>query len=752
MEPKAKAQSRLHSLSKHVESEAAPILSEQTIDRSESDIKTLSTHSPPALGVHTIYNERLQKEFEKKKKITLPLARIRETQAAVNFAPPDLNRLDETYTRPRRTYNPAEFRPENDRLCANCASLDLPAIFRHGLGNEMGDGGIQVRKGIPVGYSDEIYARATCPFCRLLVDMGDSNMPGDERDVEFWWIITLRGYEVLSTIAEPLHEIRDFDSQLGGGSQAIYLAIVRVVKPPPGYRFEYRTIFKELTYLGLMETDVGNSFKGLSLRSTGGPEVFTGRIRDWLLRCGKHKSCSEREAKRMAQPDGFCLFDITALKVVDAFGHEPYIALSYPWSQVDQFENKREEPYVREELPKVLQDVVRLVKGLGLGVNHIWMDRLCVNQDNDDQKTANINAMGDIYEAAFATIILAVPSKRHLEQGIPGLSAPRLPYQRVEKVGNLTLATTYPSLEMAIATSQWNTRAWTFQEGLLSSRCILFGPEQSHFECAEMGCCESIQEPDLAVSEQDHLIPYKSRLRNPFLDTYDFNSLYWRLVRDYTGRDMSLASDSLHAFTAFTTEFERAGQTLTWGLPISNSAVHLLWEHEPWDFRDINRRDEFPSWSWAGWSGTAAMNFPLHDAASGKEISCTCTIADESSSSPPRNNHILICKARSAKVHITGQSPLFTLTGTSGSSSIMLDCGMNIGNYPEDISPDKDVCLMMEICRIGEFVHGVLIVEKKRDDVMVFERIGSGFMELTDFENANAAAADSTSYREFKLV
>lgn len=411
-------------------------------------------------------------------------------------------------------------------------------------------------------------------------------------------------------------------------------------------------------------------------------------------------------------------------------GHEPYIALSYRWSQIDQFEIKRDEPYTLEDLPKVLQDVVGLVKSLGFGVNYIWMDRLCINQDNQDQKTANINAMGDIYGAAFATIVIAVPSRRYLVQGIPGLSAPRPPYQRIETIGNIKPATTYPSLEMAIATSEWNTRAWTFQEGLLSSRCILFGPEQSHFECAEMGCCESIIEPNLAMSEQDHLIPYKSRLRNPFLDTYDFNSLYWRLVRDYTGRDMKLASDTLHAFAAFTTEFKRAGRLLTWGLPISSSALHMLWEHELSDFREINRRDEFPSWSWAGWSGTAAMNLPLDPA---PKVSCTCAVADESSRS-----HILICKARSAKVSITGQFPLFTLADAS-ESSIMLDRGMNV--KLEDIPHD---CLMMEICQKNGFVHGLLLVNQ-RDNIFA-ERIGSGFMRLTDFENAEPAS------HELKLV
>lgn len=558
------------------------------------------------------------------------------------------------------------------------------------------------------------------------MEIGDSNLYGDERDVEFWWIITLRGHEVLSTIAEPLYDVRCFDGHLRSlQSEAIYLALVRVVKPPPVYRFEYRTIFKELGYLGLMDTNESDLLKTLSLRSTADPGAITGRIRNWLLRCGKHKTCSTKATKRTAHPDGFCLFDITALKVVDALGHEPYIALSYRWSHIDLFEIKRDGPYTLEDLPKGLQDIVGLVKSLGFGVNHIWMDRLCINPDNQDQKTANINAMGDIYGAAFATIILAVPSRQYVEQGIPGLSAPRPPYQRIETIGNIKVATTYPSLDMAISTSEWNTRAWTFQEGLLSSRCILFGPEQCHFECAEMGCCESIIEPNLAMCEQDHLMPYKSRLRNPFLDSYNFDSLYWRLVRDYTGRNMKFESDSLNAFAAFTTEFKRAGRLLTWGLPISSSALHLLWEHEPWDFRDINRRDEFPSWSWAGWSGTAAMNFSLDDPVA--KVSCTCAIADELSRS-----HILICKARSAKVSITGQFPLFTLASASD-SSIVLDRGINVKS--DDIPHD---CLMMEICKTSGFVHGLLVVKQK--DNIFFERIGSGFMKLTDFENAESAS------------
>ena len=625
--------------------------------------------------------------------------------------------MNENYIRPRKGYYPPNYQPDKDELCPNCGRIDLEGLFSNGLDHEARDG-VTIRKGVPIGYSDEVYARACCPFCRLLVDIGDTNMPGDEREVEFWSIITVKGHEVISSVAEPLHNIRVDNRNTTVEAllhESIYLALVRTIRAPPRYGFEYRTIFKDMTYVGVLEAEALIPPRNFSLRRTADPAGITARLRDWLARCSRHKACQARKTSDFAYPDGFRLFDITSLRVVDSKGHEPYIALSYPWVQVDEFEIKRDKNYMLESLPNVLRDIIDVVQELGLGINYIWLDRLCIDQEDTVQKQINIDAMGEVYGGAFATIILAVPFQGASEQGLPGLSAQRMTWQRVENVGRMKLATTLPSLEMAIATSKWNSRAWTFQEGLLSSRCILFGPEQVFFECAEMSCWESIREPDLEMSAKDHLIPFQSRLRNPLLDTYDFNSLYWRLVRDYTGRDMSLASDSLNAFAAFTGEFERAGVKLRWGIPITLSSQHLLWEHEPWDFRDISRRRGFPSWSWAGWHGTAAMDFPLD------EVSYTCTATEE-----PPHGRVLCCNARIARLELSGNFPIISVVGDP-ESSIILDLGLNA--VPGCLTK---ACVMMEVSRVKDTVHGLLV--EAEDDF--HERIGTGFVKLPIFEAA----------------
>ena len=642
-------------------------------------------------------------------------AQLRETRAAFNFAPPRLERLNESYIRPRTRYYPPDYQPDKDELCPNCSGIDLEGLFSNGLDHETRDG-ILIRKGIPIGYSDEVYARAYCPFCRLLVDIGDTNMLGGEREVEFWSITTVKGHEVISTVAEPLHDIRIDNSKTTAEAllhESIYLALVRTIRALPGYGFEYRTIFKDMTYVGVLEAGELTPPRNFSLRPTANAAGMTARLRDWLARCRMHKACQVRKTRNLAYPDCLRLFDITSLRVVDSNGYEPYIALSYPWEQMDDFEIKRDRTYTPESLPSILRDIIDVVQELRLGVNHIWLDRLCIDQEDQVQKQINIDTMGEVYGSAFATIILAVPFQGGSEKGLPGHSAQRITWQRVENVGRMKLATSLPSLEMTIATSKWNSRAWTFQEGLLSSRCILFGPEQVFFECAEMGCCESIREPHLEMSEQDHLIPYRSRLRNPFLDTYEFNSFYWRLIRDYTGRDMKFASDSLNAFSAFTAEFERAGVKLKWGMPITLSSQHLLWEHGPWDFRDIIRRRDFPSWSWAGWQGAAAMNFPLD------EVSYTCAVSEE-----PPDGRVLCCHARVARLKISGNLPIISAVGDPG-SSIMLDRGMNaVSGCP------VEACVMIEVSRVQDIVHGLLVEAKDG----CHERIGSGFVNLSFFE------------------
>jgi len=78
-------------------------------------------------------------------------------------------------------------------------------------------------------------------------------------------------------------------------------------------------------------------------------------------------------------------------------------------------------------------------------------------------------------------------------------------------------------------------------------------------------------------------------------------------VRAFASRNLTYQSDVLNAFSGM----ERAlakdmGNTKVWfGLPGAAFDWALLWSPPPG--RSLERRDGFPSWSWAGWIGDINM-------------------------------------------------------------------------------------------------------------------------------------------------
>lgn len=53
-------------------------------------------------------------------------------------------------------------------------------------------------------------------------------------------------------------------------------------------------------------------------------------------------------------------------------------------------------------LPQTLKDAVAVTRSLGLG--YLWVDSLCIVQDDETQKARAIGHMGSIYAGAVITI------------------------------------------------------------------------------------------------------------------------------------------------------------------------------------------------------------------------------------------------------------------------------------------------------------------------------------------------------------
>ncbi|KAJ1325214.1 HET domain-containing protein [Microdochium nivale] len=146
-------------------------------------------------------------------------------------------------------------------------------------------------------------------------------------------------------------------------------------------------------------------------------------------------------------------------------------------------------------IPGTIRDAIAVVKSLHL--KYLWVDQYCIDQAADEAlKQAQFSRMADIYRGARLTIF-ALGSNS--DSGLPGVSLPRRSWRGHRTVLGMddkqqyTLISTLPDPQATIAASTWSTRAWTYQEGLCSTRCLFFTPYQVYFECNAMNSTESFR-------------------------------------------------------------------------------------------------------------------------------------------------------------------------------------------------------------------------------------------------------------------
>ncbi|KAF4996359.1 hypothetical protein FDECE_12503 [Fusarium decemcellulare] len=92
----------------------------------------------------------------------------------------------------------------------------------------------------------------------------------------------------------------------------------------------------------------------------------------------------------------------------------PYVALSHCWGTQQAFTTTRSNLDHRKagikqtDLPATFQDAITVTKGLGL--KYIWIDSLCIVQDDESDWNHESGRMGGIYERSFCTIAASTAS------------------------------------------------------------------------------------------------------------------------------------------------------------------------------------------------------------------------------------------------------------------------------------------------------------------------------------------------------
>ncbi|KAI1750820.1 heterokaryon incompatibility protein-domain-containing protein [Xylaria castorea] len=403
-------------------------------------------------------------------------------------------------------------------------------------------------------------------------------------------------------------------------------------------------------------------------------------IKAWLDRCvNGHSSCREADSKAEHKLPKRVIKvgsdDNTTISL-----HEPddrpgvvgshYLALSHCWGQIplprlttDTLEKKKGN-ILWESLPRTFQDVILVARGIG--VEYVWIDSLCIIQDDEEDWETEAAKMSLIYEGALMVIAATASGNGH-----GGCLFEREPYVEIQA----TIQSSEPFSVFARKACSHNTfmskivrgelrpmfesdkimsrdyplfsRAWCFQERLLGTRILHFLRHEMLFECLETLDCEcgtldgyvenatrqlrqavrldKVPEfKDLLLKQDEQWRDIGPRyLSKQVVSTFDedlFNETWRRVVETYSQKRITFPVDTFPALSGLANRWSRmTGKRYFCGLWADGLLVGLMWsvakaaQTEDRETRGLQNTYIAPSWSWASARREIRWAYPDYD-------------------------------------------------------------------------------------------------------------------------------------------
>ncbi|KAK0620763.1 heterokaryon incompatibility protein-domain-containing protein [Immersiella caudata] len=352
------------------------------------------------------------------------------------------------------------------------------------------------------------------------------------------------------------------------------------------------------------------------LRRSASPEFDVGMLTSWLTTCSTEHSTS-CNISASGRPAAFtqAFPGLPALRFIDvqhnclAETREicQYVALSYVWGttvklrltkailptllQGGQLEN------VFKQLPRTVRDAIILVRKLGL--RYLWVDALCLVQDDKEDVAAGIAVMDQLYERSWFTIIAACG--HDADAGLPGVrETSRKEYDPCVEVKPGMLLGVRTQVKYLMESSVHGTRAWTFQETILPRRSLYFVDDQIFFRCRQSEFSEACLDHPTPYFDDDTF----TNLITPFTSMDISLKALSRILNAYTRRALTNQEDAIHAMAGILRRFsEKLRCSFFQGMPTAAFDSAVLFSGAV-NSTPLRRRLNFPSYSWAGWIGT----------------------------------------------------------------------------------------------------------------------------------------------------
>ncbi|KAI1124612.1 heterokaryon incompatibility protein-domain-containing protein [Nemania abortiva] len=356
---------------------------------------------------------------------------------------------------------------------------------------------------------------------------------------------------------------------------------------------------------------------------TGTPRLFDPRqcdpsiIREWLQHChGSHGDRCLRPATWLVRSETSRSFiDVELECIVTPPEVVPFVALSYVWGPVETLQALKSNIDELKRLgslsvsgaqivPQTIRDAMTLCALTSQ--RYLWVDRVCIVQDDHETKQQHLQAMAETYAEAEFTIVAGDGSDANhglsgFGQGVEERQEHLIPFPSKPLIRG-TLWTLGNSFS---AGTVWSSRAWTFQEHVFSRR-LLYIDKFVNWICGSAQWSEVLSNPP-DISQRKG-IDQGPQLSNGKLFVIDWPSLtsYATMVGQYNVRRLTYDSDAANAFMGLMTQMcEGFPAGFFGGNPEFYFTICLLWQPKS-SLRPRSDQSDagfLPTWSWLGWSG-----------------------------------------------------------------------------------------------------------------------------------------------------
>ncbi|TVY39874.1 hypothetical protein LSUB1_G005033 [Lachnellula subtilissima] len=294
-----------------------------------------------------------------------------------------------------------------------------------------------------------------------------------------------------------------------------------------------------------------------------------------------------------------------------------YATLSHCWGSIEMFKLLKEnvdsfqEQLPVEKLCKTFQDAITVTRSLGLHL--LWIDSLCIFQDNEEDWRQEASLMSEVYANAVVTIAAAgakdgsvgLFSERDvLRESKHYVKIPTDDHKIYELKENRLI-------ERCLERTCLKSRGWCFQERFLTERTLHFTKNQIVFECNITSTCESEPQAllprDLEIDNAKRITPNDKLLPE----------FWYKAVCVYSSAQLTFSEDKLIAISGVARHIQSmSGDEYIAGLWRKDIEMQLCWrvDRERFDSASPSTISppqslptsppyQAPSWSWASING-----------------------------------------------------------------------------------------------------------------------------------------------------